>query len=122
VGKVLGKVLGSDELVKWLRKPKRQDARERIAKEKAAHKIDVVVALAQAALGAVHSMAQRGGGEAARIGYGSGGADNRSSSTNLTPRPRPVVYLPPIAATPPGPWRYGDPRPCPLPAHMRRSR
>lgn len=75
----------------------------RIGKEKSAHRIDVVVAMAQAALGAALSQRPTGGGEATVV-LGTG------CSPSASWRPAPIP-----------PYRHGD-GPRQLPAHQRRTR
>jgi hypothetical protein len=86
--------------------------KDRVDHRPGSHDDRAVVAAGAVYLTAVNR--QQGGGEAVRISYGGGG-----SPTNLSPASRPVLPEVPLRT---GSWTISDTRPCPLPAHLRRTR
>lgn len=90
--------------------------KDRVDHRPGAHDDRAVVLAGAVYLTAVNR--QQGGGEATKVGFGSGGGNGMYASGGER---RPPVYLP-TAPPQTGPWRYGDVRPCPLPAHIRRTR
>jgi phage terminase large subunit-like protein len=83
----------------------------RIAKATASAKVDIIVAMGMAVLGAT-------------LGQRRGSSGVVYLQADQAPEPRPVrnPHLTPLPAYRPRPWTYGSAMPCPLPANQRRTR